>query len=91
MMYWNGHGAGIWDWFAMSLGTVFFLALFAIALFSVLRWLSRDRQFPTARPAQPVPPEQLLAERFARGEIDVEEYRQRMDVLREPRFHAERG
>ncbi|TDT97372.1 putative membrane protein [Streptomyces sp. 846.5] len=88
MMYWNGHGAGVWDWFAMSLGSVFFLALFAIALFSLLRWLGRDRRFPTAPPALP---EQLLAERFARGEIDVEEYRQRMDVLRETRSRADRG
>ncbi|MFB7123306.1 SHOCT domain-containing protein [Kitasatospora sp. NPDC056273] len=27
-------------------------------------------------------PEQLLAERFARGEIDAEEYRHRLDTLR---------
>jgi putative membrane protein len=27
-------------------------------------------------------PEQLLAERFARGEIDEEEYRRRLDALR---------
>ncbi|MFE7589064.1 SHOCT domain-containing protein [Kitasatospora sp. NPDC057512] len=31
---------------------------------------------------QGVPPEQLLAERFARGEIDAEEYRHRLDTLR---------
>ncbi|MFF4921518.1 SHOCT domain-containing protein [Kitasatospora sp. NPDC001261] len=29
-----------------------------------------------------VSPEQLLAERFARGEIDAEEYRHRLDTLR---------
>ncbi|MFE4977159.1 SHOCT domain-containing protein [Kitasatospora sp. NPDC056651] len=29
-----------------------------------------------------VAPEQLLAERFARGEIDAEEYRHRLDTLR---------
>ncbi|MFD5433953.1 SHOCT domain-containing protein [Kitasatospora sp. NPDC127067] len=28
------------------------------------------------------PPEQLLAERFARGEIDAEEYRHRLETLR---------
>lgn len=31
---------------------------------------------------QGVPPEQLLAERFARGEIDAEEYRHRLETLR---------
>ncbi|MFI2610428.1 SHOCT domain-containing protein [Kitasatospora sp. NPDC018619] len=29
-----------------------------------------------------VPPEQVLAERFARGEIDAEEYRHRLETLR---------
>jgi putative membrane protein len=28
--------------------------------------------------------EQILAERYARGEIDDEEYRQRLDTLRRP-------
>ena len=33
---------------------------------------------------RPLPPaaEQVLAERFARGEIDADEYRQRLDMLR---------
>ncbi|MER8182312.1 SHOCT domain-containing protein [Kitasatospora sp. NPDC094015] len=35
---------------------------------------------PDARPA----PEQLLAERYALGEIDDEEYRRRLAVLRHP-------
>jgi putative membrane protein len=38
------------------------------------------------RPSRPrrKPPraEQVLAERFARGEIDADEYRQRLDILR---------
>ncbi len=33
-------------------------------------------------PGQPAPPEQILAERFARGEIDEDEFHQRMTVLR---------
>ncbi|MEV7186048.1 SHOCT domain-containing protein [Kitasatospora sp. NPDC093102] len=32
--------------------------------------------------SQGVSPEQLLAERFARGEIDAEEYRHRLETLR---------
>ena len=36
---------------------------------------------PWAPPTQ-ASPEQLLAERFARGEIDEEEYRRRLQVLR---------
>jgi len=33
-------------------------------------------------PVQPPPPERLLAERFARGEIDEDEYHQRLTSLR---------
>jgi hypothetical protein len=36
---------------------------------------------PSHTPAA-TPPERLLAERFARGEIDEEEYRRRLAVLR---------
>ncbi|MGW2520352.1 SHOCT domain-containing protein [Streptomyces sp. NPDC001617] len=36
----------------------------------------------TGPPRSPGPPEQLLAERFARGEIDEDEYNRRMSVLR---------
>jgi putative membrane protein len=40
---------------------------------------------PSQRPRHDLPPapEQVLAERFARGEIDEDEYRRRLGVLRE--------
>ena len=34
-----------------------------------------------SRPAEGRAPEQVLGERFARGEIDEDEYRRRLDVL----------
>ena len=38
------------------------------------------------RPAdEPIAPEQILAERFARGEIEEDEYRRRRDALRSTR------
>jgi putative membrane protein len=37
---------------------------------------------PGPGPGAPAPPEQILAERFARGEIDEDEFHQRMTVLR---------
>ncbi|MFJ3306693.1 SHOCT domain-containing protein [Streptomyces sp. NPDC086549] len=38
---------------------------------------------PGQRPSVPRPePEQLLAERFARGEIDEDEYRRKLAVLK---------
>jgi putative membrane protein len=69
---------------------LFWAVLIAVGVL-VLRALSRpdSRLAPYGPPARrqdhdPVPaPEQLLAERFARGEIDEDEYRRRLDVLRE--------
>jgi hypothetical protein len=43
---------------------------------SLPHWLERH-QFRTE------PPDDVLAERFARGEIDENEYRQRLSALRE--------
>jgi putative membrane protein len=37
---------------------------------------------PGPGPGYPAPAEQILAERFARGEIDEDEFHQRMTVLR---------
>ncbi|MDX3241376.1 SHOCT domain-containing protein [Streptomyces sp. ME18-1-4] len=53
------------------------LVVFAVLLF---RSVSRSSDIGAAQPG-PVP-EQLLAERFARGEIDENEYRRRLAVLR---------
>ena len=85
MMFWYDHDVNGWGWFTMSLGMILFWALIITAGVLVYRALSRPhRQQPTsaARPS----PEQLLAERFARGEIDEEEYRRRLTVL-----HASAG
>ena len=36
-----------------------------------------------ARPGQRPSPQEILAERLARGEIDTDDYRQRLDALRD--------
>ncbi|MGY3205917.1 SHOCT domain-containing protein [Streptomyces sp. TE5632] len=86
MTYWNSHGMNGWGWFAMSLGTVLFWALLITAGVLIFRSLSRasgPSHLPAGRPAPEHPaPEQVLAERFARGEIDEDEYRRRLAVLR---------
>jgi putative membrane protein len=78
MMYYGDHASG-WGWFAMSVGTVLFWALLITGIVLLVRYLSQTRQS-----SQPATPEQLLAERFARGEIDETEYRQRLATLRGP-------
>ncbi len=76
-MCWNGHVAGAWGWFAMSLTTLIVWTLIAAATVLVvraLRWDGADGRTATAPyPASGKGAERLLAERFARGEIDDEE------------------
>jgi putative membrane protein len=76
MMYYGDHMTG-WGWFAMSLSVVVFWGLVITAIVLLVRYLSQARQ------SSPPPrrPEQLLAERFARGEIDETEYRDRLAAL----------
>ncbi|GGZ20669.1 SHOCT domain-containing protein [Streptomyces poonensis] len=79
-MYWNGHGMTGWGWFTMSISTVVLWALLITIAILIFRTLNRASGAP--RTSVPTPPEQLLAERFARGEIDEEEYQRRLAVLR---------
>ncbi|GGZ19628.1 SHOCT domain-containing protein [Streptomyces poonensis] len=81
MMYWNGNNMSGWGWFAMSLGTVLFWALLIAAAVVLFRALNRGHA-DTHTGVTPSTPEHVLAERFARGDIDEEEYRRRLDVLR---------
>ena len=73
-------GWGWGGWLAMVLVMLVVLAAVAWALFLVWRNAS-------ASPSEPPhgaqdSPEGILAERLARGEIDAEEYRQRLKALR---------
>ncbi|MGW0885471.1 SHOCT domain-containing protein [Streptomyces sp. NPDC002671] len=84
MMFWYDHDVGGWGWFVMSAGMILFWAV--LITFGVLLFRALARPDSTGTPAVPPPsgsaPEQLLAERFARGEIDEDEYKRRMAVLR---------
>jgi putative membrane protein len=86
IMYWDhGHegGWGWGGWLLMSLTLLFVLALLAWGAF--LLWRSAS-QPGSARPDQPPAarqtPQEILAERLARGEIDGDEYRERLNALR---------
>ncbi|KPI19038.1 Protein of unknown function DUF2078, membrane [Actinobacteria bacterium OK074] len=80
MMYWNQHDMSGWDWFAMSIGSVLLWTVLVAVAVLLFRTLSRGTQHPHT-PAAP-PPERVLADRFARGELDEDEYRNRLAVLR---------
>ena len=66
-----------WAWLLMTLGILGFWALVAVVAVALLRRPGpRDQQ---QRPGA----EELLAERLARGEIDADECRQRLQTLQE--------
>ena len=81
MMYWYGPSG--WGWAVMAFSMVIFWGLVITGVVLLVRWLSTDRRAPAppVPPAQPDDPRRILAERFARGEIDEAEYQQRLKIL----------
>jgi putative membrane protein len=80
MMWWYGPAAGGWGMTMAAVTTVLVWLLVAAAVAVLVHHLARRDGRPTAHPRTA---EELLAERFARGELDEPEYRARLDVLRE--------
>ena len=75
MMWWSDHG-GWWQ----------LMPLVMLAFWVAVIWLvvTLVRRSPTsASPHSSADAERTLAERYARGEIDEDEYRHRLDVVRQ--------
>ncbi|KDE97106.1 conserved hypothetical protein [uncultured Mycobacterium sp.] len=86
MMWYGGDGWGWGGWILMTVGMVAFWALVITAIVFAVRFVADSRHTSTRPPVSgPMRAEDLLHERFARGEIDGEEYRQRMALLRDHR------
>jgi putative membrane protein len=78
MVWWPGGGMSGGGWVVMAIGMVSFWTLIITGAVLVFRMLNR----PTGGAAVQRPsPGQLLAERFARGEIDEDDYRRRLATL----------
>jgi putative membrane protein len=73
---WDADGMDHGWWWAVGIGWLVFLALLAVLAFVLVRQLG-DRRGPRT-----ATPHEVLDERFARGEIDEDEYRRRRDALR---------
>ncbi len=84
MMWWN-HGAwGAGDWFAMSLMMIVFWGLLIALIVWLVRSSSRSSHNSTAGPGtRSVTPraDEVLAERFAHGDIDADEFGRRRELL----------
>ncbi|GAA2575069.1 hypothetical protein GCM10010399_00510 [Dactylosporangium fulvum] len=78
-MYW-GYGMGGAGLALMTLNTLLFWGLVIAGVVLLVRYFGRGAQAPWATGSRSTP-QQLLAERFARGEIEEDEYIRRLQVL----------
>jgi putative membrane protein len=89
MMWWDGNGWGWGGWFMMAVMMAVFWGLVIAGVVALVRYTGGFHR--AGRPDEPLAlpgagrAEDVLAERFARGEIDEDEYRRRQAVLRERR------
>lgn len=74
-MTWRDGGSWGWGW--MLMGMVMMIGFWALVAWVIVTVVRRPEAPSSSRDAQ-----QILDERFARGELDVDEYRQRTDALR---------
>ena len=85
-MMW-GYGFG-WGWVLMSFGTILWIALLVVLVWALLRWLSNRTttpMSPSQMPPSGLPAEEILRQRYARGEIDTATYEQMRERLERDR------
>jgi putative membrane protein len=81
MMWWN-HGAwGAGDWLAMIFMMVVFWGLIVALMIWVVRSARSDRVGGSQTTSDSRRADEVLAERFARGEIDEDEFIHRRHAL----------
>jgi putative membrane protein len=75
---WDGQMMGGWGWMWLVglLSMLLLVALGVVVVWAVTRSGSTSRPDPTSRARE------ILNERYARGEISTDEYRERLDALR---------
>jgi putative membrane protein len=80
MMGWGG------GWYGMIFGPIFMILLLALVIaiaVLLVRWLGGPGQPTSHQPPWASTPLDILKERFARGEIDKQEFEERRRVLGE--------
>ena len=83
-MYWDGN-MGVWCYVLMGVGSVLFWAAIIAAIIVFARSVGAgSRRYEDRGPVAGAA-ENLLAERFVRGEIDESGYTARLTVLRQGR------
>lgn len=80
MMHWDASGFGWVGWLVMSLLMLLFWALLIVGGIAVVRGMRKDEP-PSREMRRSDDAERLLDERFARGEIDEQDYLHRRELL----------
>ncbi|GJF10439.1 hypothetical protein NGTWS0302_07820 [Mycolicibacterium cyprinidarum] len=84
MMFWMGHDMSWWGYAGMGIGMLLFWAMIIVGIIALVGrvWGTANAHKAGNAPVpQVLSPEQVLAARFAHGEIDEAEYQQRLAVL----------
>ena len=79
-MYYRHDGSGAAWWWMLPV-----MFVFVVAVVAVVWALVNANRAPVPHGPASLPPEEVLAHRFARGEIDTAEYHERLEALRKPR------
>ena len=80
-MMWSGDGGWGWGaWIAMTMMMLVFWGAIALIVVAVLRHTTNAPVRERGEPGRDAT--QILDERFARGEIEEDDYRKRREVLR---------
>jgi len=78
----GGYAMSGWGWLLMTFGVLGFWALVAVLAVALLRRPGQpDQPQPNQQPRRGA--EEVLAQRVARGEIEADEYCQRLQTLQE--------
>jgi putative membrane protein len=81
-MYWHDHAMNGWGYGVMALNMVLFWGVLVGGGVLLYRWLHRREPAGEGQPRLATfTARRTLAERYARGEIDDEEYRRRLAIL----------
>lgn len=83
---WNGGGMNVEGWVLMAVLMVLFCGGVFAVVFALVRHSAFGRNDPPLTGASENSALRVLEERFARGDIDMDEYTERRDLLR-PREH----
>lgn len=83
MMLWYDHTPGGWGYAGMAFVMLMFSALIVAGIVALVHFADDDQPSTHAAPTPQPSAQQLLGIRFARGEIDDNEYREKLAILRD--------